>query len=413
MRKAVLVLLAVVMTTLGLGSGAASAAPHHQIAPSVQIGYTDSTAPTKAFDLTDGQHLPLGAWLDDRGRRHLSRVYATFDLSGLASTDILGGLLSIREASAADCDKRAIEVWQTTPITKTPTWLTSPTAVRKVGENRTSVPCGTDLVFDVSAALAAAQKSVTFEIRVPANLERNLRYGRMINWNYGLTLSVRHNAPPSILPQYRSNAGFPCDETAPYRRVGSFASLLQALATDPDEDDARNLTYEFAVWPQNDPGARLTLTVERGSVERASSVNVPDGYLTDETAYSWQVRVGDGAATSAWSTACSFVVDKTNPSAPTVSFVAPDQFTFDGHGDQDIRGFEYTWGELPVPTCDYRDYGILVCADPFTGPNKVLATTPGGTATVTLKPPNLGFNVLKVRAIDEAGNSSAMVRYEV
>jgi hypothetical protein len=159
--------------------------------------------------------------------------------------------------------------------------------------------------------------------------------------------------------------------------------------------------------------SRLTLTADNGSVDLASSVNVPATYLTEETAYSWQVRVGDGTATSAWSPTCSFVVDKTSPSAPTVSYVAPDQFTFDGHGDQDIRGFEYSWGDLPVPTCDYKDYGILVCPDPFTGPNKVLATTPGGTATVTLKPPNLGFNVLRVPAIDEAGNRSATVRYEV
>ncbi|WP_163508208.1 hypothetical protein [Fodinicola acaciae] len=250
----------------------------------------------------------------------------------------------IQEGSAADCTKRAIEVWQTKPVTKTPTWHTRPDEIRKLDQIRDASYCPGTITFDVSAAMAA-QGSVTLEIRVPADVERAPDYGRTLGWN-GHSLSVSYDSPPSILPQYQYNAGFPCDTAAPYRRVGYFSSLLQARATDPDVYDAHILTYEFAVWPRTDPGSRLTLTTDHGSVDLASSVDIPDGHLADEGAYSWQVRVNDGAETSAWSPTCSFVVDTTNPSPPIGTYDADNHFTFDGHGDQDIRGFEYSWREF-------------------------------------------------------------------
>jgi hypothetical protein len=403
--------LAVATTVLGLGVGTASAAPHYLDPPSVQIGYTDSETPDMAYDLTEGQDMPLGAWRDDQGGEHVSRVYATFDLSGFAGTEVLGGSLVLRETSVADCAKRAIEVWQTTPITTTPTWHTRPTERRKLGENRNSNFCLGYVPFDVSASMAA-QGRVTFEIRVPEDVERDPGYGRTLNWLRGVTLTARYNSAPSILPQYQYNAGFPCDTTAPYRRVGARHGSLQALATDADEDDENSLTYEFAVWPHDNPSARLVLTDDDGSVRYAGGVTVTDSYLADEGTYSWQVRVTDGVTTSVLSPTCSYVVDKTDPHPPTVRSDAPDQFTFDGGGDLDTRGFQYTWGEMPVPGCSSQQYAIVVCPEPFDGPNKVLATTPGGTATVTLTPPHSGPSILRVRSIDESGNTSATVEFE-
>ncbi|SMD25984.1 hypothetical protein [Kibdelosporangium aridum] len=400
-----------VATAFGLAVGTASAAPHYLSPPSVQIGYADSATPDVAYDLTEWQHMPLGAWRDEQGGEHVSRVYATFDLSGFAGADVLGGSMGIREASAADCTKRAIEVWQTTPVTATPTWHTRPTGLRKLDESRNSDYCPGEFAFNVSAAMAA-QGRVTFEIRVPADVEGDPSYGRTLKWLRGVTLTVRYNSAPSILPQYQYNAGFPCDTTAPYRRVGARHGSLQALATDPDEDDSEKLTYEFAVWPLDDPAARLVLTDANGGTTFAGTVNVPDGFLADEGTYSWQVRVSDGVATSAWSTTCSFVVDKTDPQPPTVRSDAPNQFTFDGNGNLDTRGFQYTWGIMSESGCSYGRHGIVVCPEPFDGPNKVLATTPGGTATVTLTPPHSGFNILKVRAIDESGRSSDTVDFE-
>lgn len=411
MRRSVFVVLSMALAALGLGAGTAGAAPHYRTAPSVQTGYTDSATPHTAYDLTNEQDMPLGAWRDDRGRKHVSRVYATFDLSGFAGADVLGGTLAIEEAGAADCTKRAIEVWQTAPVTRTPSWHTRPAPVRKLDETRNPTICPALLTFDVSSALAA-QGSVTFEIRVPADVERDTSYGRTLNWYRGVSLSVRYNSAPSLRPEYLYNAGFPCDTTEPYRRVGAFHGRLQALATDPDEDDDFGLTYEFAVWPTADPAARLTLTDDNGSVNFAGRVDVPDSYLADGGTYTWQARVTDGVATSEWSQTCSFVVDKTDPSVPAVTSDAPREFTFSGNGDPDVRGFEYTWSEFSVPGCDIGQYAILRCPEPFDGQNKVLADVPGGTATVTLTPPNSGTNFLRVRTIDESGNRSDGVRFE-
>jgi hypothetical protein len=412
MRRPVLVVLAMTLATLGLGAGSAGAAPHFQTPPSVQVGYTDSATPHSAYDVAD-QDVPLGARRDDRGRKHVSRVYATFDLTAFAATNVLGGTLAIEETGAADCTKRAIEVWQTKSVTRTPTWRHAPAEVRKLDEIRTSTYCPAPLSFDVSAALAAKQDSVTFEIRVPRDVERDPTYGRTLRWYTGVSLTVRYNSAPSILSQYQYNSGFPCDTTAPYRRIGSFPGMLQALATDPDADDNNRLTYEFAVWPQDDPAARLTLTDDFGMVTTAADVQVPNDYLADGGTYSWQVRVADGVDTSAWSQTCSFVIDKTNPSAPTVTSAAPGEFTFNGNGDPDTAGFEYTWGEFSVPGCEYHEYVILVCREPFSGATMVRADAPGGTVTVNLTPPHLGTNVLRVRALDATGRLSPSVRFEI
>jgi len=412
MRRPVLVVLAMTLAALGLGAGSAGAAPHFQSPPSVQIGYTDSATPHTAYDVAD-QDVPLGARLDDQGRKHVSRVYATFDLTGLAAANILGGTLVIAETGAADCTKRAIEVWQTRSVTRTPTWRHAPAEVRKVGENRTVTSCPSRLTFDVSAALAARQDSVTFEIRVPRDVERDLAYGRTLSWYTSVGLTVRYNSAPSILAQYQYNSGFPCDTTAPYQRIGSFHGLLQALAADQDADDNYRLTYEFAVWPQDDPAARLTLTSDFGSVTTAADVQVPNDSLADGGTYSWQVRVSDGVDTSAWSQTCSFVVDKTDPAVPAVTSAAPGEFTFDGNGDLDTAGFEYTWDEFSVPVCEYQEHMILACPEPLTGATMVRANAPGGTVTVHLTPPNLGTNVLRVRALDETGRVSESVSFEI
>jgi hypothetical protein len=120
--------LAVLLTALS------AAAPHYENPQSVQVGYTDKATPRTAYDVTVEQDMPLGARQDDAGTTHVSRVYATFDVSRFVGRPVRGATVRIQEHSAADCTRRAIEVWQTVPVGATPTWTTRPSKIRKLDD---------------------------------------------------------------------------------------------------------------------------------------------------------------------------------------------------------------------------------------------------------------------------------------
>jgi hypothetical protein len=418
------------VVTLGLSGLAvlagdmAIAAPHGMRPPSVQIGYTDSADDRTAYDWAEGVDLPLGARQDESGRTHVSRVYATFDISQLIGKRIYSGGIVIAEADVADCSKRAIEVWSTRTVNKTPSWQTAPKESQKLAEILTTTFCPSDfLSFNVMAAVQDAvaheRTRLTVEIRVPESHESDPSYGRTLRWFRSVALSVQYNTPPTVDPQHRYNGGFPCTASAPYRSLGAFADQLQALGVDADPGEFR-LHYEFAVWPQDDPAARITVRDEFGSPDRVGTGRIPAGYLQNGRTYSWQVRVDDGADTSAWSDACSFVLDTIAPAQPLVtSSNYPEEgggqvgtigesalFTFSAGDDVDTIGFEYSWIGVSTPGCSFGTLGQLVCRDPFVEPDTVHADAPGGTVTVALTPPGTGPHTLYVRSIDAAGNRS-------
>lgn len=412
---------------VALTPGQAAAAPHAENPPAVQIGYTDLMNPRAAYDVTGQQDVPLGVW---RGGAspwpHLSRVYATFDLTRLIGRPITGGTVQFRESAATDCTKRAIEIWQTRVIDRTPSWLTAPAELRRLDQKQTAESCPGVISLDVSAAVkdaVAHQKNrVSFEIRVPAGHEWDIAYGRQLSRSVGVGLTVAYNDPPKI--SLRNNGGFPCAESAPFPALTSI-DTLQALAT--DADDPTGLHYEFAVWPRDEPAARTVLTAD-GTTARVGTVHLPAGVLADGRTYSWQVRVGDGAATSPWSGVCSFAVDRSSPATPTVTSAnyPPENsgrqtppgelgvFTFTAT-DSDTAGFQYGWSGLGVPQgCNLSgEFGQTICPDPLSGPGTVRADRPGGTATVSLTPPDSGPAQLVVRSIDRAGNVSEQVSYHI
>ncbi|WP_155369275.1 hypothetical protein [Catellatospora vulcania] len=419
------------LAVLGTASPAA-AAPHSEQAAARQIGYTDSAKKNAAYDAEEQVNLPIGAWTGENGKIHKSRVYATFELDPFHGKRILSGTVAVRERDVVDCSKRAIEIWQTKTVTKTPSWHKAPQAVSKLDEILTNEYCPANITFDVSGAvqqaIAQGQSRITFEIRVPEQYEGDVSYGRKLYWYTSVGLHVQYNSVPELRDQHMYNGGRPCVEAQPYPHLGYFGNSLQALAVDGDEWDGTNLDYDFALWPQDDPAARTEFASPFSVPDRVATGTVPEGVLTDGRTYAWQYRVGDGADTTAWSRTCYFVYDRTAPAAPAVTssnypaadsgeatpLGVPGEFTFSGGGNADVAGFEYAWEMLGVPGCSYGgDVGQLVCADPLEGPNVVRADVPGGSATVRLSPPQSTYNTLRVRSLDAAGNRSGEVSYEI
>ncbi|KOX15342.1 hypothetical protein ADK67_41585 [Saccharothrix sp. NRRL B-16348] len=429
-RRSLLALCGAVAVAITALPGTATAAPHYSELRPVLASHTDSAAPHTAFAWT-GQDAPLGASKQD-DRLHVSRVYLTFDVTGFADAGISAATLHLRETAVADCAKRSIEVWETKTVTADPTWANAPERKRWVADYTNTSLCVGHLSFDVVTvvrdALSRGKSRITLEVKVPRQFERDVTYGRTLDGYYRAALTLRHNRAPSIVDQHRYNGGLACATTAPYPRVNQHFVALEALPADPDPGDQEGsgLTVDFALWPQDDPAARTEQRVQYADTDRVARVQYPAALFADGRAYSWQARVADGVDTSAWSGPCHFTADAVNPPAPAVTSAnypldesgwapvgEPGVFTFDGGGDPDVAGFEWTWGQFSVPGCTYGELNRLICADPFTGRNTVRADRPGGTATANLTPPGSGPIRLAVRTVDAAGRRSEPVSFRI
>jgi hypothetical protein len=419
------------LAAIGFG-GAAQASTHVLETPAVQIGWADSATPAKAHAL-DGTSakipdLPVGTRTDKSGVSHTTRVFATFDLSGLEGSKAYGGTLTVDDTDPAHCAGRDIQVWRTAAVSTTPNWNKLPAEQTLLAEKQTGDEscAGPYLSFDVGAAVTDAvahkQRRLTLELRVPAAAESDPAAARTFDGSFAVTLDATYNHPPQVDSANLFNDGVACSQLKPYPHIGGFGGRLQALITDPDENE--QLTTTYAIWPAGDPDARTTYTQQLGTSGRVSTEQLPAGSLTDGTSYVWQAQVSDGADTSAWSKKCYFVYDGSAPSAPKITssnypeggnapLGVPATFTLSGHGDKDIAGFQYGWNDLGVGTvCSPGQYGQTVCPDPLTGPGLVRASQPGGKATVTLNPQWDGPETLVVRSVDAAGRVSDSIRYQ-
>lgn len=414
---------AVVVTVLAAGAVSASAAPHGEGLTRVQFGYTDSATPRQAHDVDDGEW-PVGTRVDADGVTHTSRGYVSFDLARYEGRKTYDATLFFEEARAAECPKRAYELWRVKGISSTPTWNRAPAPIGKVGELTTAPSfCPQSFQFDIGAAVADAlqhrQRYVSFELRIAEAFEADPAYGRTLRHSFNMGF-VDYDTPPTVDKVHLYNSGKECSALKPYPALGG--RRLEAVGYDADEADGTNLSMEYAVWPKSSPEARQTFmsTNPFGRAGRVNPVEVPSTALVDGETYGWQARVSDGAEVSGWSPKCFFRYDATNPGAPTVTDQVPPaageplRLTLSGNGNRDVAGFQYNWNfNGGVNACNIGgDYGQMVCPDVFSLPSVLRANAPGGTATLVTNAPREGPARLYVRSLDLAGNVSSETVYE-
>ncbi|MEU2631612.1 hypothetical protein [Kitasatospora sp. NPDC007106] len=419
---------------LGLGGVLVPASPAAadsviREASQLSLAYTDAQAPLTAHPVSSGEDIPLGAWLDEAGTAHTSRVYATFDLAGFAATHVLKANLTFGESQAQACAQRAIEVWQTVPKTDDITWRNAPTEKQLLGTVGGSQACPAqylqfDLTSAAAAAVAANRPTLSIELRLPAADEANAALGRRLSGSRGIRLYPTYNTPPGaptdLFTQYQ-----PCATEKPYPYVGTLTPTLGAMLHDADAGDG-TLTGRFAVWPVGHKEQRTEFTQDSMGSGYEGNGHVPAGLLADGGTYAWQVQGDDRADSSAWSRPCYFHVDATAPSAAPVVTSAnypakqwtpggePVQFTFTAAGVPDVAAYQYAWGDLGVAgVVNTGDHGVPQWRDPFSGPNFVRADTLGGSASVSLFPQDSGPRTLSVRTFDRAYNTSAVTTYQV
>ncbi|NUO57742.1 MAG: hypothetical protein HOV71_05690 [Hamadaea sp.] len=368
--------------------------------------YTDSRD-ADALHVGEAGGLPVGTWLDAAGKHHMSRAYFTFDLRPYAGKQILRAMGVVDEIAVNDCGTaRDWELWRTDPVSSATDWRNPPAEVERLDDPVPSPACPAHysealLTGVFQRALGEGRESVTLELRIPADREGNPHLGRRVA---PLHVSMTANATPDA-PTELSVDAKSCASGDPLW-VSDLRPNLRALLADPDSappGDAEPLTATFALWPIDQPDARVEWTYGQLSAPFYASTTVPAGAIEDGKSYAFAVRSADGDAESQWSAPCSFTVDSVRPRVtPTISsedfqdypakgYVGvPGTFTFTANGVADVVGFY--WGEwLP---------GTFVAAD-----------RPGGSATVTWTPTSEGPASIRVMSVDRAGNTSDSASY--
>ncbi|WP_327673825.1 RICIN domain-containing protein [Kitasatospora sp. NBC_00458] len=146
-----------------------------------------------------------------------------------------------------------------------------------------------------------------------------------------------------------------------------------------------------------------------GNSNHAAAVTV--GNLQDGHTYYWRVQTGDGEIPSSWSAGCMFSLDLTPPAVPTVtSEDYPESGSLPGSAKHIGES-----GAFTVSAADsasgvlYYEYAFN-SAIPVGGASRVDASG-NGSAVINLTPTMWGTNLLRVQAVDRAGNRSQEKTY--
>ncbi|MET8524467.1 hypothetical protein [Micromonospora sp. NPDC005172] len=373
--------------------------------------WTDSVQP-KTINIDQAGDVPIGTWVDKKGRAHTSRAYFTFDITRYRGADIQLATFDAKETRAGDCTKRPeVELWRTAPYTAQSSWTKPPVDLARI--DTTTLPAelgcpwsyvGFDATDGLRQALAEGKSTLTLSLRLPAAVEKDPTLARKYASQVGL--SIDHNFPPGVPTDLQTLSGTSCTVAEPYQVVPRRDLILSAVVHDKDLNvtgGTDQLTATFALWPVDEPEARIVRADYVRDGQRAlGRFWAHDTPLEHDRVYAWQVQAADDRATSDWSPVCYFRTDHEGPAtAPTVASTdfpvdgpqppaLPGEFTFDAAGAVDVVGFRYQLNSGAS--------GV------------VTANHPGGSATVTLTP-RRGPNSLDVWSVDAVGNESPVTNY--
>jgi hypothetical protein len=373
--------------------------------------YTDSRNANTSYVDTSGD-APVGAWRDAAGKLHRSRSYFSFDIAAYQGKRIVSALLVISETSANDCGKpRNWQLWATGNITSSTTWRKPPRELFKVATIG-GIPCPapyieTDLSELIRAAAEHGATRLTLELRVPERDEGNIHYGRRVRNNPALIVNA--NTAPDAPSQLTINSRS-CDSSEPlFVPAATFGSdIITAKLSDPDTSPttgSQSATPTFAVWPADQPTARVEWTSYDVYVPATVWGYLPSGTLQDGVTYVAAVRSFDGYDWSPWSAECRFTVDSTRPDrAPLVSSTDYGTALPPGSGGPGIAG-NFVFSPAGVPDVAGYMYGIggaysFIAADSL-----------GGPATAQVTPTRAGPQQLTVQSVDRAGQLSNPTTY--
>ncbi|MFE1880350.1 DNRLRE domain-containing protein [Streptomyces diastatochromogenes] len=377
-----------------------------------------------------------------------SRSFFSIDWDpDLKGATVESAKLHALETYSWSCSARTMTVHLTGPISSKTNWKNAPamTSGNKIGgasfaHGWKSGSCPDEYVaFDVkdSARKAIAGGWSTMTIGFKAADEHSQYSWKKFAANGGNDpyVDLAYNRPPAAPSSLDLDPDLRCDTTSPYINVGASSLTFWGDSSDKDGNLA---SLHFELWPTGGSTTNLLGTKGRVSVgSQNSSARVhtdpfPTGSgtgglkLVNGTTYSWRAKAFDKfGATSGYTpskTPCRFVFDSARPSPPTASSTQfPDADAKDNgfnNDTEDARWSTVKFGTAGSFTFRARqtdvvrfEYGFNEASYPFSVSRPNGAATSTTTSVSGVKPPLAGPNVLYVRAVDDAGNTSAPLKY--
>ncbi|MFI1583967.1 hypothetical protein [Embleya sp. NPDC020630] len=308
-------------------------------------------------------------------------------------------------------------------LTTNTTWNNRPTEAGLWGT--ASVPssnddshCGNRLVdFDITANIAPHQNweflTLSVQGRETPRTTGNNGFKRFSRTAADTFIYIEYNTPPNPPTNLRMS---PVPVNGGPGTCGYIGAVnpavggvtLYATLTDPDGQD---LDGHFVIRDTaNDSVVHDSPWTPRGPNGHEAQTAIPVGTLAGGHTYRWSVQAGDGITASPWTDGCTFTVDDTPPTTPTIASTDfPENGGGKPAGDKGTFTLTATDGQSGVDTIEYALNGPI----PVGGATR--ATWDEATKTWKIKdlPVGLwGTNHLFAQTVDKAGNRSQPTDYK-
>ncbi|MER7763680.1 DNRLRE domain-containing protein [Streptomyces sp. NPDC097619] len=377
-----------------------------------------------------------------------SRSFFTIDWDkDLAGAVVERAWLRALNTYSWSCQKRAMSVHLTGPITNKTNWKNAPsmTAGNQIAWDSFAhgwkTNCRDDWVaFNVKNITQTimdkgTEESITIGFKAADEKSQYSWKKFMADDKTGPSIDLEYNRRPERPTNLAMDPGS-CDKSAPYISTGTDSLVFWATGKDKD----KNLSaLNFHLWKAV-PGQLIgpNLLGAKGRVAVGSQVAEArvhtDPFNTGSSGlklvsgqtYSWRVTAVDAAGKANLNTygdtPCRFIFDTSRPTAPKVT---SPQFP-DARGTDDNfenEGADSNWSTIKFGTAGSFsfqaaqtdvvrfDYSFNGNSDTFSVGRPAGAAVTALTTINNVKPPLAGPNVLYVKAVDGAGNASPPTKY--
>ncbi|MER7244845.1 LamG-like jellyroll fold domain-containing protein [Kribbella sp. NPDC000426] len=378
--------------------------------------------PGNSYWLGDGDGVAkVGQCYDDGWCNGIqaARSYFQYDTGWLNGREILSSSFKALEVYAPSCQARWVEAWGTRPVGPGTTWNNQPAAVMGIGSynvaaGRTGCP-SQYLEYNATGFVQWSTNPANGLGSTTVMLRANNEEDQLAWKKFGTTpvLSVTYNTRPDTPTALAVENDRVCGSAEirvnPQLYAPSRGPRLWSTISDPDggsvaaryriyERDHTTLLYSTETTGLNSPG--------RFSIDTPTNLNA-DGRKLSFRVIGWD-SLHESRSASAW---CDYTIDKTAPqygpavSSPTYK-ECPDDLTCPASGAAGFTGgFEFRADERDTDVAGFR-YTL----EGSSQQDQYVATGSDKVGRVLVTPSADGPQTLTVRAVDQAGNVSPVVK---